>query len=254
MSLIATYCATKVPAKHDSQLRIEYEVRGNTITIYECRPPWRQELGPDGLHFRVGSDDSSLDALRTRPERPSAGAPLPRARARPGAPDPRPGQRSHRHFLGLASPGPTSSTPCWASPRTGGDALESWNVRHDPRRGPSRKGHRRQAGNGPRHSGPTSGGYLALHGRTRSRPRPADRYSGVQRRDPGGTGLGLAPDWPCTWSSHFDHRNRQYPQRNTRRTGWPGSRRTRCRWRVARFQTEPRDIGRYRRAGAAIHC
>lgn len=46
ISLVATYCATKVPAAHDDKLRIEYKVRGNTITIYECRPPWR--AGPGG--------------------------------------------------------------------------------------------------------------------------------------------------------------------------------------------------------------
>ncbi len=53
ISLIATYCATKVPAEHDDKLRIEYKVRGNTITLYECRPPWRKELGPDWTRMRV---------------------------------------------------------------------------------------------------------------------------------------------------------------------------------------------------------
>jgi hypothetical protein len=53
VSLIATYCATKVPAKHDDKLIIEYKVRGNTITIYECRPPWREEIGPNWTKMRV---------------------------------------------------------------------------------------------------------------------------------------------------------------------------------------------------------
>jgi hypothetical protein len=53
ISLIATYCATKVPAKHDGKLRIEYKVRGNTITIHECRPPWRKEIGPDWTRMRI---------------------------------------------------------------------------------------------------------------------------------------------------------------------------------------------------------
>jgi hypothetical protein len=51
--LIATFCATKVPAEHGDKLRIEYGVRGNTITIYECRPPWRKEIGPDWTRMRV---------------------------------------------------------------------------------------------------------------------------------------------------------------------------------------------------------
>lgn len=53
MSLIATYCATRVPAAHDDELRIEYEVHGSTITIYECRPPWREEMGPDWTRMRI---------------------------------------------------------------------------------------------------------------------------------------------------------------------------------------------------------
>jgi len=68
ISLVATYCATKVPAEHDDKLKTEYTVRGNTITIYECRPPWREEVGPRldqeaDLHFRVGPEDQPLDAL-----------------------------------------------------------------------------------------------------------------------------------------------------------------------------------------------
>lgn len=53
ISLVATYCATKVPAEHDDKLRVEYKVRGNSITIYECRPPWLKELGPDWTKMRI---------------------------------------------------------------------------------------------------------------------------------------------------------------------------------------------------------
>ena len=51
----ATYCATKVPSEHDDKIRIEYKVRGNTITIYECRPPWREDRGPDWTAMRICS-------------------------------------------------------------------------------------------------------------------------------------------------------------------------------------------------------
>ena len=55
------------------KLRIEYKVRGNTITIYECRPPWRKGIGPDWTRMRICTfewDPStrSLDALCTRPK------------------------------------------------------------------------------------------------------------------------------------------------------------------------------------------
>jgi hypothetical protein len=53
ISLIAAYCATKVPAEHGEKLRIEYKVRGNTITIYECRPPWRKDIGPSWTRMRI---------------------------------------------------------------------------------------------------------------------------------------------------------------------------------------------------------
>ncbi|MGH2974537.1 MAG: DUF3024 domain-containing protein [Solirubrobacterales bacterium] len=53
ISLVATYCATKVPAEHDGKLRTEYKVRGNTITIFECRPPWRKDFGRDWTRRRI---------------------------------------------------------------------------------------------------------------------------------------------------------------------------------------------------------
>jgi hypothetical protein len=52
-SLIATYCATRVPAEHDDELKIEYVARGSTITLYECRPPWQKETGSDWTRARI---------------------------------------------------------------------------------------------------------------------------------------------------------------------------------------------------------
>lgn len=51
--LVATYCATKIPSEHADQIRIEYKVCGNTITIYERRPPWREDLGPEWTLMRI---------------------------------------------------------------------------------------------------------------------------------------------------------------------------------------------------------
>lgn len=53
ISQVTTYCATKVPAEHDDKIRIEYKLRGNTLTIYECRPPWREDFGPEWTSRRV---------------------------------------------------------------------------------------------------------------------------------------------------------------------------------------------------------
>ena len=53
IAVVTTYCATKVPAEHDDKIRVEYNVRGGTITIYECRPPWREDSGPDWTSTRI---------------------------------------------------------------------------------------------------------------------------------------------------------------------------------------------------------
>lgn len=55
IALVATYCATKIPSEHDDKIRLEYKVRGNTITIYERRPPWREDFGPEWTSMRICS-------------------------------------------------------------------------------------------------------------------------------------------------------------------------------------------------------
>ncbi len=50
---VATYCASRVPSELADQIRIEHRTRGNTITIYELRPPWREDLGPEWTSSRV---------------------------------------------------------------------------------------------------------------------------------------------------------------------------------------------------------
>lgn len=40
-------CEARIPPQYRDQLRIEFEQRGNALTILECRPPWRAGLGPE---------------------------------------------------------------------------------------------------------------------------------------------------------------------------------------------------------------
>ena len=47
LAAIRRYCENKIPAKHRDEIRVECDVRGNNVTIYECRPPWHPNLGPD---------------------------------------------------------------------------------------------------------------------------------------------------------------------------------------------------------------
>ncbi len=63
---VARWCDRHAPARLRDQLRIEYHIRGRTITIVESRPPLLPELGPDWSETRVAQ-------LRYLPPPPDAG-------------------------------------------------------------------------------------------------------------------------------------------------------------------------------------
>jgi hypothetical protein len=44
---IHEYSAGVVPPEFQDQIRIEVDIRGKTVTIMECRPPWREDFGPE---------------------------------------------------------------------------------------------------------------------------------------------------------------------------------------------------------------
>ena len=41
---IRKYCRARVPASFRDQIRVEAAVRGSSVSIYECRPPWHPDL------------------------------------------------------------------------------------------------------------------------------------------------------------------------------------------------------------------
>ena len=41
---IRKYCQGRVPAHFRPQVRVEAAVRGNSVTIFDCRPPWHPNL------------------------------------------------------------------------------------------------------------------------------------------------------------------------------------------------------------------
>ncbi len=41
---INRYCDQRVPTRARDQVRVESSVRGNTVTIVECRAPWHESL------------------------------------------------------------------------------------------------------------------------------------------------------------------------------------------------------------------
>jgi DUF3024 family protein len=44
LARIARYCEAKVPAHLRDEARVEMGVRGGSVTIFDCRPPWHEKL------------------------------------------------------------------------------------------------------------------------------------------------------------------------------------------------------------------
>jgi hypothetical protein len=38
------YCKKRVPERAQDQVRLSYKFRGNSVTIFENRPPWNKEI------------------------------------------------------------------------------------------------------------------------------------------------------------------------------------------------------------------
>jgi len=47
LARIRHYVDARVPPRAAAQVRMELDVRATTVTIVECRPPWRADLGPE---------------------------------------------------------------------------------------------------------------------------------------------------------------------------------------------------------------
>ncbi len=45
--VVERWAADEVPQRLQNQIRIEVETKGSTITIWECRPPWKPEYGTE---------------------------------------------------------------------------------------------------------------------------------------------------------------------------------------------------------------
>lgn len=54
LSAVELFCETRVPEQQRHQIRLECSRRGNSITIFERRPPWSPELiGPEWTSMKV---------------------------------------------------------------------------------------------------------------------------------------------------------------------------------------------------------
>lgn len=62
MRQVEKYCASRVPEGLEDEIKVEASRRGKTITIAECRPPWKPELGPEWSEIKLAQlrfDDES---------------------------------------------------------------------------------------------------------------------------------------------------------------------------------------------------
>lgn len=50
---VGRYCQDRVPPNLQDKIKIEYEIRGNSVTIVERRPPWREDFGPEWSRLTV---------------------------------------------------------------------------------------------------------------------------------------------------------------------------------------------------------
>jgi hypothetical protein len=57
---VEPFCMDRVPAQHRDEIRVEFTLRGNAITIVERRPPWRADFGEEWSSLKIAQ-------LRYRP-------------------------------------------------------------------------------------------------------------------------------------------------------------------------------------------
>lgn len=50
---VAAFCARRIPEHVRDEIRLEFTVRGNAITIVERRPPWRVDFGPEWTSMTI---------------------------------------------------------------------------------------------------------------------------------------------------------------------------------------------------------
>ena len=64
VATVRRYCQQHIPPELRDQIRLDVETRGQTVTIFECRPPWREAAGSEWskmktAQFRFDPDDST---------------------------------------------------------------------------------------------------------------------------------------------------------------------------------------------------
>lgn len=53
LARIQRYCAGRIPARVAHLVRLEIDVKGRSVTILECRPPWSPDMGSEWTSFPI---------------------------------------------------------------------------------------------------------------------------------------------------------------------------------------------------------
>jgi hypothetical protein len=56
---VEEFCDSRVPEHARDQVRLEFVVRGNSITLVERRAPWRPDYGPDWSSLDIAHSDTT---------------------------------------------------------------------------------------------------------------------------------------------------------------------------------------------------
>jgi hypothetical protein len=53
VALVQRWCRARVPEHVRDEVRVEADVAERNVTIVECRPPWRADLGPEWTRIPI---------------------------------------------------------------------------------------------------------------------------------------------------------------------------------------------------------
>jgi hypothetical protein len=53
LARIRRYRTGRIPARVAHLIRLEIDVKGGSVTILECRPPWSPDMGPEWTRFPI---------------------------------------------------------------------------------------------------------------------------------------------------------------------------------------------------------
>lgn len=79
MARVRRWCRGRVPEQFRDEVRVAGDVADRHLTVVECRPPWREDFGPDWTRFQIARlryvKVTGLWPLFWRDRRPSIGSP-----------------------------------------------------------------------------------------------------------------------------------------------------------------------------------